>query len=162
MIIRKSRPEDLNKILTLYEEAREFMRQNGNPNQWGNQYPPISLVTEDIERERSYVCCDNEEIVGVFLYEMGPDETYEVIYEGDWLNKDQYAVVHRITSSSTTRGVASFCLEWCFEQFPNIRIDTHRDNIPMQRMLKKNGFQECGIIHLLDGAERIAFQKVAQ
>ena len=41
----------------------------------------------------------------------------------------------------------------------SIRIDTHRDNIPMQKMLNKNGFIYCGIIYLLDGKERFAFEK---
>ena len=41
----------------------------------------------------------------------------------------------------------------------SIRIDTHKDNIPMQRALAKHGFIKCGIIHLANGDERIAFQK---
>ena len=41
----------------------------------------------------------------------------------------------------------------------SIRVDTHRDNLPMQRMLQKNGFIYCGIIYLADGKERFAFEK---
>ena len=41
----------------------------------------------------------------------------------------------------------------------NLKIDTHRDNVVMQNMLKKNGFQSCGIIHVQDGSERLAYQK---
>mgnify|MGYP003296922186 CR=1 FL=1 len=40
----------------------------------------------------------------------------------------------------------------------NIRIDTHHDNVVMQRLLKKLGFQYCGIIHLENGDPRLAFQ----
>jgi RimJ/RimL family protein N-acetyltransferase len=43
---------------------------------------------------------------------------------------------------------------------PNLKIDTHRDNIPMQKVLKRNGFSECGIIYIENGDERIAFQKI--
>ncbi|MFR1314947.1 MAG: GNAT family N-acetyltransferase, partial [Clostridium perfringens] len=42
----------------------------------------------------------------------------------------------------------------------SIKIDTHRDNISMQRAVVKNDFQKCGIIYLEDGSERIAFEKV--
>lgn len=42
----------------------------------------------------------------------------------------------------------------------NIRIDTHWDNKPMQGALAKAGFHYCGIIHLLDGDERLAYQKI--
>ena len=45
------------------------------------------------------------------------------------------------------------------KEFPNLKIDTHRDNYPMQKSLKKNGFEYCGIIYLADGNERLAFQK---
>ncbi|HNZ83431.1 MAG TPA: GNAT family N-acetyltransferase, partial [Sedimentibacter sp.] len=48
---------------------------------------------------------------------------------------------------------------WCFEKCRNLKIDTHRDNIPMQNLLNKNGFIRCGIIYLENGDERIAYQK---
>ena len=48
---------------------------------------------------------------------------------------------------------------WAFGQCGNLKIDTHRDNVVMQNMLKKNGFQSCGIIHVQDGSERLAYQK---
>ena len=42
----------------------------------------------------------------------------------------------------------------------SIKIDTHRDNISMQKAVLKNDFKKCGIIYLEDGSERIAFEKV--
>lgn len=42
----------------------------------------------------------------------------------------------------------------------SIRVDTHRDNISMQKMLLKNGFKYCGIIYLKDGSERLAYDKL--
>ena len=41
----------------------------------------------------------------------------------------------------------------------DVRIDTHEDNIPMQRALLRAGFERCGIIHIATGDERVAFQK---
>lgn len=41
----------------------------------------------------------------------------------------------------------------------SIKIDTHKDNKAMQRVLKKNNFTYCGIIYLEDNSERIAFEK---
>jgi hypothetical protein len=46
------------------------------------------------------------------------------------------------------------------EDSGNIRIDTHRDNVPMLSLLDKSGFERCGIIYLKNGDERIAFQKI--
>ena len=41
----------------------------------------------------------------------------------------------------------------------NIKIDTHEDNLIMQKLLEKNSFKYCGVIYLLDGSKRIAFEK---
>ena len=50
-------------------------------------------------------------------------------------------------------------MDWAWEQCRNLRIDTHRDNYVMQRLLEKNGFVRCGLIDLREGGERIAYQK---
>ena len=70
--------------------------------------------------------------------------------------------MHRIAASGVVRGAGSFCVNWAFSRCGNLRIDTHRDNLVMQNMLKKNGFTYCGIIHLENGDERLAFQKTAR
>lgn len=54
---------------------------------------------------------------------------------------------------------AHFVFRWAFTQIDSIRIDTHRDNKPMQHLLNKNGFRYCGIIYLEDGDERLAYQR---
>ena len=54
--------------------------------------------------------------------------------------------------------VSEACLDWCFERWPNVRVDTHRDNKVMQHILTKYGFQRCGIIYVKNGTERIAYQ----
>jgi RimJ/RimL family protein N-acetyltransferase len=58
-----------------------------------------------------------------------------------------------------THGVFKDILKYCFERCNNIRIDTHRQNSIMRNALSKYGFEYCGIIYLLDGAERLAYQQ---
>ena len=103
---------------------------------------------------------ENDEIVAAFDFIIGDDPTYKMIENGTWLNDEKYGVIHRIASNGKARGVAQFCFQWCFSQFPNIRIDTHESNIPMQTLLEKVGDQECGIIYIADGTARWAFQKI--
>lgn len=162
MEIRKSTYDDVYRMLEIFKEAREFMKENGNPNQWGEAYPPKSLLLQDIEEGNSYVCIKDGIIVGTFYYKEGEDPTYKKIYDGQWLNDKPYGVVHRIATARGTRGVGSFCLDWCFNQSGNLKIDTHRDNIPMQRLLAKLGFNRCGIIYIENGEERIAYQKTLE
>ncbi len=162
MEIRKSTAADLEQIMALYGQARDFMRQSGNPNQWGNAYPSREMISADIAAGKSYLCLEGGRVAAVFYFAVEEEPTYRVIQQGSWLCPGPYGVVHRIASSREVRGAASFCLTWCYRQCGNLRIDTHRENIPMQRCLARNGFSYCGIIHIADGSERIAFQKPPQ
>ena len=159
MKIRKTTINDISAIMKIYEHARKFMKANGNPDQWGEEYPDISLIQTDIENGNSFVATEGDEVVGTFYFVVGEDPTYVEIFNGKWLDNEPYGVVHRIASAEGCRGFATFCLNWCFEQYKNVRIDTHRNNIPMQNLLKKIDFVQCGIIYLENGDERIAYQK---
>lgn len=152
--------EDLETVMGLYEKARAFMRETGNPSQWGQGHPPQDLIVQDIERGVSYLCEAAGKIVAVFYFAMETEPSYQQIFQGEWLNDEPYGVVHRIAAPLGVKGAAGYCLEWCFrESGGNIRIDTHRDNLPMQRLLQKGGYTSCGIIYLEDGTERMAYQK---
>ena len=43
-------------------------------------------------------------------------------------------------------------------QADNVRIDTHENNLIMQRLIKKHGFVRCGTIYVDDGSPRFAYQ----
>lgn len=160
-IIRKAIVADIPSITEIYEQARQFMAANGNPTQWVNGYPNEATIRGDLHRDQLYVCVDGNSIVGVFCYFMDTEPDYLTIHDGAWLKDGPYGVVHRIASADGHKGVASMCLNYAFAQCGDLRIDTHRDNIPMQRLLNKNGFQRCGLILLRkDGTERIAYQKI--
>lgn len=158
--IRKTEETDIDEMMKIYAYARTFMAENGNPHQWADAgYPAREVIEEDIAKERSYVCVKEDQIVGTFMYFEGIEPTYLELEEGEWRNEEPYGVVHRIASAEGTKGVASFCLTWAYEKCRNLRIDTHHDNTPMQGLLNKLGFYRCGIVHMEDGTERIAFQK---
>ena len=161
MKIRKTTMADLEVLLHLYDNARSFMAAHNNPTQWGVSYPSRALLESDIRTGCSYVCEEQQKVIATFYYRFGADDTYQRIYNGQWLNESPYGVVHRIASDGTIRGTASFCLKWALSQCGNLKIDTHRDNSVMQHLLAKNKFTRCGIIYLEDGSERIAYQKKA-
>jgi len=160
MEIRKTRVEDIDVIMDIYAQARLFMQETGNKTQWVNGYPLRETILNDISEGYSYVCVEDDgRIVASFYFRIGDDITYAKIYDGEWPNDDSYGVIHRLGSTKASKGVSKACFDWCFGQHPNIRVDTHRDNIVMQTILKKYGFQPCGIIYLENGSERIAFHK---
>lgn len=160
--IRLTQISDYDEVLLIYQKARDFMKETGNSNQWGTHWPPKELIKQDIKEKKSYVCVKDNKIVAVFYFNICEDETYNQIYSGKWIDDvTEYGVVHRIASSGSVKGAGSFCMMWAYEQCKNIKIDTHKDNIPMQNMLKKLGYKYCGIIYTHDGTERLAFQKVS-
>ena len=159
MTIRKTREADIPAISEIYSSAKDFMRKNGNPNQWAAAYPNSESARDDMENEIGYVCEDEGEVVAVFAFCIGREPTYDAIYGGKWQNDEPYAYIHRVAVKRHGGGIIDFCFSECFKRFPNLKIDTHRDNIPMQRVLLRNGFKLCGIIHLENGEERLAYQK---
>ena len=92
------------------------------------------------------------------------------ISEGEWLTDIDYAVIHRIAVDSElkNKGYASKFLNKLEEiarkngRF-SMKIDTHHENMPMKRLLEKNGYTYCGVIYLDKGVEigdkRIAYEK---
>ena len=160
MSIRQAKLEELSDIMAIYDNARAFMRASGNPTQWSGGYPQESLIRADIESGKLYVCEDADGLAGVFYFAFEDDPTYRVI-DGAWLNDKPYAVIHRIAVAKQGRGVVSRCFDYAFARYQNLKIDTHTDNLPMQKALAKNGFLPCGTIYLANGDPRIAYQRTA-
>ena len=165
-IIRRTREKELDEVMCIYSRAVSFMAASGNPYQWTGGYPGRALIAKDIGRGVSYVIEVETRIAAVFSYTEGEDVTYREITDGEWLTDGTYGTVHRLASRESGGGMAKLCFDWCFAQAKNngigsLRVDTHRDNQIMRHLLEKNGFWRCGIIHLADGAARIAYERVA-
>ncbi len=158
MTVRCATLSDIDEILKIYESARVFMRENGNPTQWSTGGPSESSLRADIAEGCSFVLCDEDEIVASYYFKVGEDKTYRKIYSGNWKSDEPYAVIHRVAVKHRGRGLVKACFDECKRMFSHLRIDTHRDNLPMQRALVKAGFEYCGIIHLENGEERLAYE----
>lgn len=141
--------------------AKGIMRQSGNRHQWGDGYPSEAIILSDMARRGAFVVEDGDRVVGYFAFLPSPDPTYLNIYEGKWVDDSRpYHVVHRIASLPDVHGIFASVMEFCLSHDRNIRVDTHRDNQIMQHNLLKHGFVYCGIIYLLSGDERLAYQLV--
>jgi len=162
MIIRQGNENDLDQIMRVVAEARAFMRAHGNMNQWINGYPSRKLYTEDMQGGHCYVAEEDGIVHGVFSLFEGPDPTYSVIEDGEWLNDDPYICIHRIGSDGKLHGVLEEAVRFAANLCPELRADTHHDNYPMMNALQKNGFIRCGVIYVADGSPREAFQRPAK
>ena len=154
-MIRKAELKDLPKLKELYEK---YMRENGNPDQWGISYPGDELIAGDIKAGVLYT---DEEVNFAFVL-MGEEEAYKSIYRGKWLNDESYLALHRVAGNGKVKGVFSKIFEFSLEKMKeaglsNLKIDTHEQNLTMQNAVTRQGFVRCGLVKLREGV-RIAYQ----
>lgn len=168
MKIRKSTTTDLPAILEIIADAQRYLASL-NINQWQDGYPNEAQILQDIANHDSYVVTNNEgEIMCTSVCTTRHETTYDQI-EGAWLTSAQgnYGVIHRIAVSDKFRkhGLARFVFGYYEEVLKNdavssLKVDTHRENLGMQKLLKSMGYKYCGVIILNSGAERLAFEKL--
>ena len=151
---------DLPQILKIYAHARAVMKASGNPTQWGDNYPPESMLRQDIACGRLFVMEDAGGVYAVFAFIIGDDPTYQVI-DGAWLDDaTPYGTLHRLGSDGTHTGVLAEAVAWAWTRCPHLRADTHEDNHPMRRCLEHAGFAYTGTIHVADGTPRRAYERI--
>ena len=90
MKIRHASLSDLAAMQQIYACAREQMRQNGNPSQWGNSSPATDILLRDIRDGNSYLLLTDDRPCGAFSLLTGGDPTYAVIEDGHWPNDLPY------------------------------------------------------------------------
>lgn len=166
MNIRLAEKKDVDRIMQIIADARESIGRLGI-DQWQYGYPTRDIVKEDVLHTRSFVVDDGGEICATFALMMNGEPTYKKIYCGAWIGDGEYLALHRIAidSKHRSKGIAEKIVEFLGEYanengYSSIRVDTHTGNVPMRRMLEKNGFEYCGTIHLLDGQPRVAYEKL--
>ena len=166
MKFRQASQNDLARIMPIIKDGQDFLKEQG-VNQWQDNYPNMDIIRNDINNGHGYIVENESQIIATLAISFDGEPTYHKIYEGQWLSNEDYSVVHRLAIKKNRRGsdLSSFIMDsietLCKGKgIYSIKIDTHRGNIPMQQYLIKNGFKYCGIIYLLDGDERLAFEKL--
>ncbi|EGT2192763.1 GNAT family N-acetyltransferase [Clostridium perfringens] len=166
MEFRQANISDLDQIVEIIELSKKYLKET-KVDQWQDGYPAKEDLRRDIESGNSYVLTNKDEIVATTVISLDGESTYNSIFNGEWITNEEYIVMHRVAVHDKYKGKGIF-KELIKEAeslalnkgISSIKIDTHRDNISMQRAVVKNDFKRCGIIYLGDGSERIAFEKV--
>ena len=112
---------------------------------------------------------DDDTIMATSMFTLRKEPTYKKIIGGEWLvaeHKD-YGVIHRLAIKKEFRklGLATLLFEKFHQvllekNIQSLKIDTHEDNLGMQSLIKKLGYQYCGIIYTSYQAKRLAFEKI--
>lgn len=165
MEFRKSVKSDIPQIMSIVKQAQAYFKEQ-NIDQWQNGYPNEEVINNDIKNEDSYVIIKEDEVVATTVVSFDKESSYKNIIDGKWLTNGDYGVIHRVAVNNNYKGlglshkIMKYAEELCLEKgVHSIKVDTHEENIPMQSLLKKNGFEYCGVIYLEDGGKRVAFEK---
>ena len=166
MEVRKATLNDLDAMMDIVIQARAYFKEAG-VDQWQNgEGPNETILTNDINLGNSYVVEDEGKVIGMSCIIVGEEPDYDYIEGGKWLNDEPFVVMHRVAidNAHKGKGVVSLLFKKAEELAlengrHNIRIDTHKDNLSMQRTIQKMGFSYRGVIYLKNGAPRNAYQK---
>ena len=167
IIITTTTKKDIDRVMVILAEARQSIGQLGI-DQWQYGYPNRDIIKNDVSNGFSYMVYSEEEneIIATFCLKEDEEPTYKRIYDGVWINKGESFALHRIAICNAKRGtgvanaIIEFILNKCRESgVLSVKVDTHNGNLPMRRMLERNGFVYCGIIYLATGEERVAYEK---
>lgn len=144
--------DDLNELMDIYDLARVRMVNEGNLTQWDNREVFKTEIIDYINKKILYKVIENDEIVGYFAYIYDIEHAYDVI-DGKWLNQDKYITIHKIASKYNNKGIGGFIIKYVIDRCKNegiynIKIDTHKNNLSMNKFLTNKGFINCGVISL--------------
>lgn len=147
---------DIPLMMGLLDHSRSLMRADGNTSQWVG-YPTYDDLQRDVEQQVSYLILDGDTAVGTFALVPGDEPTYSYIDHGRWIDpRTPYATLHRLAKAEGAHGIAAAAFAFAKERHTHLRVDTHESNRPMRHVLTGEGFVECGIIYMPDGAPRLA------
>ena len=143
---------DLEELMKIYDLARVRMVNEGNLTQWDNRETFELELIDYINKKILYKVIENQEIVGYFAYIYDIEHAYDVI-DGKWLNQDKYITIHKIASKYNNKGIGGFIIKYVIDRCKkegiyNIKIDTHKNNLSMNKFLTNKGFINCGVISL--------------
>ena len=164
--IREATYSDIEGLVALYDSARAYFAANGI-DQWQVGGPDFDTAFGDVEDGICYVVVDDEgRLEATFVCDFSGEPAYDKLMGGEWLCEREYATLHRVAVAEEFKGrgiggeMIAFIEQRCREYgVEAIRGDTHRDNLPMQRMLEKNGFVLRGKVTYTVAGERLAYEK---
>lgn len=164
--IRKSEYDDVKEIWEIFQEAISYFHDVGI-NQWQYGYPNEDVIIDNIKEGNSYVVEEDGRIVGTCYIAQIIDPNYAYIEEGEWLNDEAYYVIHRIAIRNAYKGkqVADLFMKKALalasaSNINNIRVDTHPENVSMQKWIARNGFEKVGVVYVGQHEKRYAYQRV--
>lgn len=153
MIIKKGKISDLKSIIEIRHKAVKRMHEE-KIFQWDNLYPLEEHFKKDIINETLYVCYECDSIMGFCCIDGNITPSYEAV--GKWSGKKSIAI-HRMIVNPTYHGRGAGTLLFKYAKklvidnnLDSIKVDTHKENYKMQKLLEKLEFVYIGYDSVID------------
>ena len=147
---------DMDKILKITDSAKKLLKSNGSL-QWQQGYPNEETFLNDIKNGNLYGLYEDNDLKAYGCYLYGLDVNYVEI-DGKWdipANEKDMAI-HRVAVDENCHGkkygvkMLSYGIQYAKKLgCVTVKVDTHKNNIPMQKCIQKCGFVYKGIIKIL-------------
>lgn len=143
--IEKATLRQLETIVRLYRACGQKMLEQGFDN-WGDFYPPVDLIQEDIESATLFCLLEEEQLLGIIvLNEVQPIQFERVQWQ---YPTTKYLIVHRLAVAveAQKRGYAQYLMQFA-EQYAQkkaytvIRLDAYSINEALLKFYRRLGYQ---------------------
>jgi len=157
-MIRHAEIKDLDCLDQMAENIRNQMKESGL-SQWVGHYPNRDVFKDDLNKQGLYVFVDDDQIIGSISILEENDPPYKAI---QW-HRNHSLVIHRLMVDPKHQkqgvGMALFehAIQLCQTNYQSIKVDTHPDNIKMQKLILKMGFEYMGY---LSSINRLAYELI--
>ncbi|WP_232050824.1 GNAT family N-acetyltransferase [Arabiibacter massiliensis] len=161
-----SRPavrEDFDRVSALLDVGHQTFAELGIDEGRSKKYPSARRLMHSIKNGTTHVIEDaHGRTIAVFAVSFSPDKNYERPLDGAWLTDtaaqpQPYAELHWVAVDypARRRGVGMFILDKADHIAraggrASIRADVYPDNVPMQKLLEKHGYERCGTLAFKD------------
>ena len=167
---RPAAEEDIPAVELLFRQASNYLRKH-RVDQWQEGYPNGDSARTDMACGEAYVMTYGGRVAGYFCLSARPEPCYATLTDGKWRVDGPYAVVHRSCVGAEYRGtgMADHLMKAAEELsrsmgIMDVRVDTHRHNGAMKKLLDRCGYQFRGNVLYRVGEghdpRRQAFEKV--
>ena len=155
MEIKQVQEKEIEQVMEIILDAKALLKTTSK--QWQNGYPYREGLLSDIHQGFLYGAYLDEKLVGVIALVTGVFNVDYDVLEGELLipySADDL-VVHRLAVKKEyyNQHIGSALMEYATKYatekgIKSIKIDTHRLNLPMQRLCNQAGYHLNGIIHI--------------
>jgi ribosomal protein S18 acetylase RimI-like enzyme len=157
-MIRHADIKDLDRLNQMAETIRNQMKESGL-SQWVGHYPNKDVFNDDLKKQGLYVFVDENKVIGSISILEENDPPYKAI---QW-HRNHSLVIHRlmVDPKHQKQGVGMALFEHAIaltqNKYQSLKVDTHPDNLKMQKLILKMGFEYMGY---LSSINRLAYELI--